>query len=123
MLFVGYGEKGLMANVQELWVAIIEGIIIILMRQVHGWGRRYSFAVAGWIGYLITQSKLVSIGKLPVEYSTVYTGIGLVGLISIMVASTNVRIRLGPFRDIFRNITDLGNLLVIASPIVYALVV
>ena len=84
-------------------------------------GRKYSASVAGYAGFLLTSSKLVSLGYIPVQYIDEIVIVGVIGLLIIYVVATNFKIRVGSGSDIWKNIASLGTILAVICPIIYAM--
>ena len=103
------------------FVAIAEVIIGLLISRSKGWGRKYSASVAGYAGFLLTSSKLVSLGYIPVQYIDEIVIVGVIGLLIIYVVATNFKIRVGSGSDIWKNIASLGTILAVICPIIYAM--
>jgi len=111
----------IMTLLDKGFVAIAEVIIGLLISRSKGWGRKYSASVAGYAGFLLTSSKLVSLGYIPVQYIDEIVIVGVIGLLIIYVVATNFKIRVGSGSDIWKNIASLGTILAVICPIIYAM--
>lgn len=112
-----------MVNLSELFVAIVEVIIFLIMIRSRGWGKKYAPAVAGYTGFLITMSKSISLGIISTEYLMYIVTFCLIGLLVVYMVATNFRARVGPLRAIYKFLVGIGAILAIISPIIYAMIV
>ena len=113
----------IVTSLDKGFVVIAEVVIGLLISRSKGWGRKYSASVAGYAGFLLTTSKLVSLGYIPVQYIDEIVIFGVIGMFVIYLVATNFKIRVGSGSDIWKNIASLGTFLAIICPIIYALIV